>query len=303
MQQSGKGWKKNLTIDLKKDVGGNNLVIALASAQKTVHHQIEVINHNAPPGIILVEERKDNKQTKLYYCINNLTPLSYYIEKEEISSAEVIRILDEVVETILESKNYLLSAAGFLLQQEYIYLDFASRKVSLVYLPVRLQSDINESFRNLLKELSYTYDDFPQELRAYSQEEFFNLRGFREQIKSIIFSHHNRLNPEKEQGIKKTFQLQAVSDDTQIKKEVSVGEELPLEVFEDRAADTIKVAEAFYLKRSVLIFIAVQLGIAVVLVLFSSVIKALGGIATYLGLLLIIMSFDYLLLKKLLRKE
>mgnify|MGYP000931471458 CR=1 FL=1 len=296
--------EKDFTVDLVKDVGGSSLVIGLDGEQKTVHHQIEIINGNAPPGIIAVEERKHNNQTKLYYGLKNALPLSYYIEREEVSSEEAIRFLDEIVGVVLESKNYLLSASGFLLQQEYIYINPASRKVSLVYLPVKLQGDVNESFRQLLKGLSDTFADFPQELTLYCQEQFFNLKGFREQLKNSKYPDHKKLCPEKEQGKTKTFQLEAVPNYSQFQSEVSVGEEAKPETVKDRGSETIKVAEGFYFQRPIIIFMAVQLGIAIMLVMFSSVIKALGGTtANYLGLLLIIMSFDYLLLKKLLGKE
>ena len=136
--------EKDFTVNLVKDVGGSTLVIGLTWEQKTVYHQIKVINRNAPPGIIVMEEKKENNQIKLYYDLKNSLPLSYYIEREEISGEEVIRFLDEIVGVVLESKNYLLFASSFLLQQEYIYFNPDSRKVLLVYLPVKLQGDVNE---------------------------------------------------------------------------------------------------------------------------------------------------------------
>ena len=118
--------------------------------------------------------------------------------------------------------------------------------------------------------------DFPQELTSYSKEQFFNLQGFREQLKKIKYFDYKQLSLEKEQGKTKTFQLETVPNYMQFQSEVSVGEEAEQEVVKDRGSETVKVAEGLYFKRPMIIFIAVQIGIAIMLVMFSSVIRALG---------------------------
>jgi hypothetical protein len=279
--------KNNLLIDFKvsfiKDMGGNYLVVKLPQQQKIVLHQLEIINRNLPLGIIPIEKREINNQTALYYCLNSYVPFSYYLEKEEITSGELIKILDEIVNILLQSKNYLLYAASFLLHPDYIYLSAGRQEVFLLYLPVKLPGNVNANFRELLKKVVSVCADFPQNLVAYNEEQFFNLQGFREQVKKIKFSELKKGEEIKERV--KPFHLES---------EVFLSRELQHEEGEKNS-----LLKDFTLKKKfITVFGLFQLIILVVLMLLSPWLNSFGNTLTiYGGLALLIVVFNLLILR------
>ena len=179
---------KDFKVNFVKDMGGNYLVINIPPQQKRVLHQLEIINRNLPVGIIPIETREINNQTMLYYRLNSYLSLSYYLEREAISGEELITILDEIVHILMQSKNYLLSASSFLLHPDYIYLNAGRQEVFLLYLPVKLPGSVNENFRKLFKKAASFCADSPQSLVTYSEEQLFNLQGFREEVMKMKLS-------------------------------------------------------------------------------------------------------------------
>jgi len=285
---------QELEIKAVKDVKENYLEVSLSEQEKVIRHQVEIIRQHSPSGIMTFEERKSNQQTKLYYRLNSQLPLSYYLEREELGSAEIRQILEEIVEILLKSKNYLLSASGFLLQEDYIFLHAQTHKVSLFYLPLKLQGDALANFRQLLMNLNKSCEDLPQELLIAANEQFFNLSSFREQLREIKQPLAKEKKPVLEKT--KTFQLES--------KLNSSGTSIPSQPAPEPALIPEVIASIKLKKKPLLVFLLIQVVLAVIIVLFSSSLKDLGGsLATYGGIFLIIMSFDLLLLKRLLKKD
>lgn len=298
---------KDLAVNIVKDFGENFLVVELSDQYKLIPHQLEIIKRNSPSGIMAIEEIRNNNQTKLYYHLQSCLPLSCLLERGEIGSKAIVNILDELMGILLESKNYLLSATGFLLLRQYIYLHPLTYQVTLVYLPVKLPGifDVHENFRQLLKELSDICADFPQDLIKYSEDDyFFNLQGFRQRLKNM--RHPLIIKNKQEKQKEKGFHLDADASSNMLKADCVVKDNLEKTGNVNHADIQIKEAKKFLVvvKKPLIIFFLLQMAVAVVLYLLSTVILSSDASSlTYLGIFLLIMSFDLLLLKKLLQKD
>jgi len=289
--------ENEFTVSLMRDVGENYLVVSLDNRKRVIAHQLEIMNRNPHPCFLAVEERKSNEQTKLYYRLNSRAPLRYYLEREAMTSGEVIKVLDTIVGILTESKNYLFYATSFLLQQDYIYLTPTTQEVSLVYLPAKLPGDAHENFRELLKRIIPSCEDFPKSLVDYSEEQFFNLQGFREQLKKIKYSVQKKGKQMKAGA--KVFQLESNLPPKQGKsfEKEDAGEEEGLVI---KAKEKKNSARG----KKLVVFILLQLVLVIVLAVFSSWFEAQGGaVATYIGLFLVIVACDLLFLKRLFKKE
>jgi len=319
----------DLQISKERDFISNYLVLSLTNTQKVIPYQLELIKQNAYPGIIPLAERMSNNQTQLYYRLNSAVSFLQYLEREETELAEILQILDSIVSILLESKNLLLYASGFLLEEEYIYLEPHTGEVSLLYVPVKLAGDVNENFRNLIRRVLFYRGDLPQNIINYCEDNNFKISGFREQLKEIKYPllKKEKQNKEKE----KPFQLASpafLSQEEELgevqrgetpteetgskgvrRKEVQERQERPerprregiqVKGQQGQGKAVVKKENLRFPKKTISAFLLVQLVLVVVLLLLSPWLNSLeDSSATYGGIILILVALNLLFFRRL----
>lgn len=312
----------DLQISKERDAVSNYLVLSLTNTQKVIPYQLELIKQNAHPGVIPLEERISNNQIKLYYRLNSAVSFLQYLEREETELAEILQILDSIVGILLESKNLLLYASGFLLEEEYIYLDPQTGKVSLLYVAVKLAGDVNENFRNLLKRVLFYRGDLPQNIINYCEDINFKVSGFREQLKETKYPllKKEKQNKEKEkpfqlaspaflsqeEGLGEVQRGETPTEETGSKeirrKEVPERprrEDIQVKGQQGQGKAVVKKEKLRFPKKIISVFLLVQLVLVVVLLLLSPWLNSLeDSFATYGGLVLILVALNLLFFRR-----
>ena len=165
---------------------GSYLVLSCSKDEKIINYQVEMLSNNPNKNILPLDLRQKNDKLNMYYTITSKLTLSHYLKRNKLKRDEFIGIFSDVTRVILKSKDYLLSDKSFFLNEEFIYLNPDNMDVSLVYLPVNLDLDINSVFKEFtLKFIMYSAnldetnsDNFLQKILNSLKSETFSILEF-----------------------------------------------------------------------------------------------------------------------------
>ncbi len=82
------------------------------------------------------------------YNITSKLTLAQYLKRNKLRRDEFIDIFFDITKIILDARDYLLFDKSFILEKEYIYLDPNSKEISMVYLPLNFELDVNDALKN-----------------------------------------------------------------------------------------------------------------------------------------------------------
>lgn len=291
-------------------------------------YQVEMISNNPNPGILLFTTRYFNNEIKLYYNITSKMAISRFLSKRKLKRNEFIEILDDILNVILESEHLYLNPGSFLLDEEYIFVNPGNLKVSLVYVPVRTDGDINEIFKDFLSKFiiqSATIDenensDFLQKILNYIKSEFFHINEFHcllEELKKTNISHRPKFEYQSDsQGMQDTIlhktinpTLKEASESLHLKSTIPSGtEENPLMTIKKNKRlewPEAKPKKKHSNLKSIIMAAAFQVLMAVVVYAALNYLNKTGdsSTTTYIGLALIVAAVDVLIFKRLLKPE
>lgn len=179
--------------DVEADAGRTILVLTKKGlvVEQLLEFQIAMIACNDIPGVVKLEQKEIDSDVKLCYHLNGLISLGNYLKKQRISKSEFIEILVTIISHLFKCKNYLLNDNSFVLKEEFIYINPRSKQISLIYLPLEIESNSTEEFKSFLINLLIntanidTEDNFVQLLLNQIKSDHFSLAEFREQLTAI----------------------------------------------------------------------------------------------------------------------
>jgi len=97
--------------------------------------------------------RQKDAKYNFYYNITSKLALSQYLKRNKLKRNDFINIFKDITKTILSAKDYLLSDRSFILNEDYIFIDPNTMDVSLVYLPLNIENNVNEQLKKFHHEL------------------------------------------------------------------------------------------------------------------------------------------------------
>ncbi len=319
--------KGRFIFDYENDSTSSYLVINMSSDENILEYQIEMLHNNPSQDILSLDMRQKNDEIKLYYNITSKLTLSQFLQRKRLSKNEFINILRGVTKTLLKSKEYFLYDNSFMIDEDYIYINPSSLEIRMVYLPVTLDANVCENFKNFLGQLivsSAKIDEdssgnYIQKILNYLKNDDFNIADFDKLIRDIKneavrskgdskkqLSHSEQgrpysidglINPndnERDVNLKnndvKPISLEKMSSSKKGEKSGGEGE------------TTIKMQ---YDRKYIVIAILSQILIAIALAFSLDTIKAIVGddISGYGGAVLIVVAIDILLFRYLFKKE
>lgn len=141
-------YMEKFEFDYESGASGSFLVASIDASENVLTYQVEMLANNPNKNILPLDIRQKDAKHNFYYNITSKLALSQFLKRNRLKRDEFISIFSDIVKTILTSKDYLLSDKSFLLKEDYIYINPNSMEVSLVYLPLNFELNINDTLKD-----------------------------------------------------------------------------------------------------------------------------------------------------------
>jgi len=141
---------KRISVSYENDIKGNYLVLNLHEEEKIIDYQAKMIQNNPAIFFIPFNIRRKNDKTFLAYDVTSKISVAQYLNQKKVGRQEVVQILRNLLRAINESVNYLLDERSFIIHEDYIFINAENLTVSLIYIPINLKSDFDESLKRFV---------------------------------------------------------------------------------------------------------------------------------------------------------
>jgi Tfp pilus assembly major pilin PilA len=321
--------KERFKFHYENDSTESILVINMGSKEKILEYQIEMIGNNSCPGILKLDVRYKNGDTRLHYNITSKLTLYKFLQRKKLNKNEFIDILLGITRPLIDCGEYLLYDKSFLIDEEYIYINPSTLEIGMIYLPLAVETNISEDFKSFLSNLiisSARMDEgsngnYMAKILNYLKNDIFNIYDFvkllqqlkgnesqiiRDMKNDMMESDVNRINDESIAiNRDKYICPMAVEEEKHDNFIAHRGENAPEALKNNGIKQHESVIKNRYKRKYVFIAIASQMLIAIALSLSFNKIRAVAGddLSTFAGIILIVAAVDILLFRKLFKKE
>ncbi|QHQ60241.1 hypothetical protein Ana3638_05155 [Anaerocolumna sedimenticola] len=118
---------------------------------------VKMLLNNSIPGILKTEVRCIDHMDLFYYDITAKTSIWDTFQNKSYNYNDIKMILSQIIETIKNSGEYLLSENDFIIEPNYIFMDDTSNKIELCHL-IGQQVDIREQLSKFMEYLMNKVD-------------------------------------------------------------------------------------------------------------------------------------------------
>lgn len=141
------------SVGFENENGNKYLIIEISLSKDTViyDYQVEMLEYNHTAGILPVELRRNDNKLRLVYDITGLMTLQHYTAISKPSFNELSATLSSILGIVRNSKKLLLYESGFLMDEDYIYVD--NNSIKLIYVPVQTSMDFAGMFKDMVIKL------------------------------------------------------------------------------------------------------------------------------------------------------
>ncbi|WP_432408064.1 DUF6382 domain-containing protein [Wukongibacter sp. M2B1] len=318
--------QKRFKINYENDAIASYIVLNVSSNEDILEYQIEMLNNNDCEGVLKLDTRQKNDEIRLYYNITSTLTLSQFLQRKSLKEEEFINILKGITKTLLSSKEYFLYDNSFIVDEDYIYINPSSLDISMLYLPLALDSNINDSFKGFLIDLIISLakidenskGNYMQRILNYLKNDIFNISDFHDFLNDLekeeAKGNKNKTSKPKQTNINVVNSHRSLANsDREVKRNYEQKKEIqPIGYQRTRVKPSSidLVEEEITIKRKyevkyIIIAILSQLIIGIAIVLGLDTIREAAGddISAYGGITIIVMAIDVLLFKNLFKKE
>ncbi|WFR57560.1 DUF6382 domain-containing protein [Anaerocolumna sp. AGMB13025] len=135
----------------------SNFVVLKGIEGKSSAYGSRMILHNNIPGLLKTELRSIDNMDLFYYDVTSKKSLAEIWENKSLNYYELRKIVSDILITIQNSGEYLLSENDFIIEPNYIFLDTGSQNILLCHLVGR-DENIKEQLSRLMEYLMNKVD-------------------------------------------------------------------------------------------------------------------------------------------------
>jgi hypothetical protein len=209
-------------------MNSNYLVIREEGVGKEFDFQHNMLLHNTIIGLLSVKIQILNKETCYYYNITSKQTLHTILETKLLSYQEIKTLVLNIIEIIESSKEYLLDENNFILDTEYIYINYSNHKAYLCY-KIGYHKNLKDQMKTFMESLmnKVNYKDDKAVLLIYglykiSTEESCTFQDMKKAIEESSNMENQRIkeleynngeiNSENSKNINSNIHLEDISD-------------------------------------------------------------------------------------------
>ncbi|HEX3032557.1 MAG TPA: DUF6382 domain-containing protein [Bacillota bacterium] len=98
--------------------------------------QLGMLTNNRIPGLLPLRVKQRDLQVSLIYPVGGLTSLTDLLASTPLKAAELGELLENLLQPVVDCRNYFLNEAGFVMEPDYVFLNPVSLRTYLVYVPI-----------------------------------------------------------------------------------------------------------------------------------------------------------------------
>jgi pSer/pThr/pTyr-binding forkhead associated (FHA) protein len=187
-------------VSYQNDLQRSYMVFKMLQEDVIAEYQIRMIQENPTEQLLPLYKKQIDNDIYFFFDITSKTTLNQLLKRTKLTKYKFLSILKSLIRSIGLSKQYLLQGGSFVLLGDYIYVDPASLELSIAYLPIESETDINQEVRNLLMDLiiykvsfeTPAEGDFVYELLSLIKSEGFSLNQLDQIISGIVLQQEQR---------------------------------------------------------------------------------------------------------------
>ncbi len=116
---------------------------------------LEMMANNRIEGLVALNYTQVDDSIYIKYDITGLESLREYL-KGIVNREKLLGVLESIADAAMAAEEYMLNLSSYVLDEEYIYIDSAAKKVSMIVLPViREEASFEVFLKELLTDIQY----------------------------------------------------------------------------------------------------------------------------------------------------
>lgn len=288
--------REKFSFDYESSASSSYLVLRMDTGRELFDYQIEMIANNPNAAILPLEIRHINDKINLYYNITSKITLTHFLSRKKLDRNEFAGLMRGIIKAVSESSRYFLNENSFVIDENYIFVNPATTEISLVYIPLKTEEEINNSFKAFVSNLMMNVVNFDedsggsiiQKTSSCLRQEHFNLAG----LDKLLLELSNLPTA--------PMPVPSAGAGTEIEKKA------PQKPAESMPPEEKMITKKACKKDNVLVAVLAQVFVCIIIGLVVQIlpdldkddrISAIGGVVIVLG------AVDFLLVRKLLGKK
>jgi hypothetical protein len=137
-------------VDYVREMNRSYLLLESKEPTTGQDYALKMLASNHIPGLLPLTLSRIDQKTICQYEISSLQPLSVFCSAQKIRKADLVRLINSLLDCLQISEDYLLPPSHLLLHPDGVYLDWSEQKLHLAYLPF-YQQDLKLSLQQLME--------------------------------------------------------------------------------------------------------------------------------------------------------
>ncbi len=179
----------------ERNTRSSNLVIRIPKEVELIYHQIDMLVHNCIVGVLNLRTLVTDECVCFSYDVTSKLTLEKYFTLKKLKRDELLNILVNITSPLKFCDGYLLYDRCFVMDEKYIFIDPATLRTYLVYVPADNEEDFVENYRELILRIvarlarleeNPSDGNYIQRIIDSLKSEAFSIKEFRELLNSLL---------------------------------------------------------------------------------------------------------------------
>lgn len=148
----------NIEAEVKRDMHNHYLILKTDENNMDHSYRLKMLQNNKINGLLPLEVRVIDNLNMYYYDITSKQPLSNIFGRGYLKNKQIKEVMIGILDAIKPSNEYLLDENDFILEPEYIYLNFTNNEVSLCHVvgyKKNIKKQLSEFIEFLMNKVDY----------------------------------------------------------------------------------------------------------------------------------------------------